>query len=77
MVFCYHMFLCVQTVQATYMLVLDQLTAGLETLRGECRQTASANQALIRSDLDQIMTSHRFLEDKVRGTTRGALTSTV
>ncbi|XP_044223108.1 protein Niban 1-like isoform X2 [Thunnus albacares] len=54
------------TVQATYMLVLDQLTAGLETLRGECRQTASANQALIRSDLDQIMTSHRFLEDKVR-----------
>ncbi|XP_053185296.1 protein Niban 1-like [Scomber japonicus] len=54
------------TVQATYMLVLEQLTASLETLKGECRQMASTNQALIRSDLDQIMTSHSFLEKKVR-----------
>ncbi|XP_062284639.1 protein Niban 1-like isoform X2 [Scomber scombrus] len=54
------------TVQATYMLVLEQLTASLETLKGECRQTASTKQALIRSDLDQIMTSHSFLEKKVR-----------
>ncbi|XP_074506252.1 protein Niban 1-like [Sebastes fasciatus] len=55
------------TVQATYTLVLEQLTASLEALREECRQTASANQALIRSNLDQIMSSHRFLEEKVRG----------
>ncbi|XP_070775445.1 protein Niban 1-like [Enoplosus armatus] len=53
------------TVQATYALVLDQLAAGLEALRAECRQTASANQALIRSNLDQIMSSHRFLQERV------------
>ncbi|XP_049889643.1 protein Niban 1-like isoform X1 [Epinephelus moara] len=54
------------TVQATYTLVLEQLTASLETLREECRQTASSNQALIRSNLDQIISSHCFLEEKVR-----------
>ncbi|KAK5607078.1 hypothetical protein CRENBAI_008062 [Crenichthys baileyi] len=54
------------TVQVTYTLVLEQLTAGLEALREECRQTASASQALIRSNLDQIMSSHDFLEQKVR-----------
>ncbi|KAM9323454.1 protein Niban 1-like isoform 2-T2 [Pholidichthys leucotaenia] len=54
------------TVQATYTLVLEQLTAALETLREECRQSASANQGLIRSNLDQIMSSHCFLEQKVR-----------
>ncbi|TDH06327.1 hypothetical protein EPR50_G00131040 [Perca flavescens] len=54
------------TVQATYTLVLVQLTASLEALREECRQTASANQALIRSNLDQIMSSHCFLEEKVK-----------
>ncbi|XP_035861098.1 protein Niban 1-like isoform X2 [Sander lucioperca] len=54
------------TVQATYTLVLVQLTASLEALKEECRQTASANQALIRSNLDQIMSSQRFLEEKVK-----------
>ncbi|XP_033506986.2 protein Niban 1-like [Epinephelus lanceolatus] len=54
------------TVQATYTLVLEQLTASLEALREECRQTASSNQALIRSNLDQIISSHCFLEEKVR-----------
>ncbi|KAF1383280.1 hypothetical protein PFLUV_G00130220 [Perca fluviatilis] len=54
------------TMQATYTLVLVQLTASLEALREECRQTASANQALIRSNLDQIMSSHCFLEEKVK-----------
>ncbi|XP_073347087.1 protein Niban 1-like [Pagrus major] len=54
------------TTQATYTLVLEQLTASLEALQEECRQTASANQALIRSNLDQIMSSHCFLEEKVR-----------
>ncbi|KAM4551663.1 protein Niban 1-like [Odontesthes bonariensis] len=54
------------TVQATYTLVLEQLSAALEALREECRQTASASQALIRSNLDQIMSSHSFLEQKVR-----------
>ncbi|KAM4556778.1 protein Niban 1-like [Fundulus diaphanus] len=54
------------TVQGTYSLVLEQLTASLEALREECRQTASASQALIRSNLDQIMSSHDYLEMKVR-----------
>ncbi|KAF7222819.1 protein Niban 1 [Nothobranchius furzeri] len=54
------------TVQATHMLVLEQLTAGLEALKEECRQAASASQTLIRSNLDQIISSHDFLENKVR-----------
>ncbi|XP_040000691.1 protein Niban 1-like isoform X2 [Xiphias gladius] len=54
------------TVQATYGLVLELIVASLEALREECRQTALANQALIRSNLDQIMSSHCFLEQKVR-----------
>ncbi|XP_063742784.1 protein Niban 1-like isoform X2 [Eleginops maclovinus] len=54
------------TVQASYSLVLEQLSVSLEALRAECRQTASANQALIRSNLDQIMSSHCFLEEKVK-----------
>ncbi|XP_071346917.1 protein Niban 1-like [Trachinotus anak] len=54
------------TVQATYTLVLELLTADLEALRKTCRQTASANQVLIRSNLDQIVSSHCFLEQKVR-----------
>ncbi|XP_023126496.2 protein Niban 1-like [Amphiprion ocellaris] len=52
-------------VQATYSLVLEQLAATLEVLREECRQTASANQALIRANLDEIMSSHCFLEQKI------------
>uniref|UniRef100_A0A3P9LD71 Niban 1/2/3 domain-containing protein n=1 Tax=Oryzias latipes TaxID=8090 RepID=A0A3P9LD71_ORYLA len=54
------------TVQAAYMLVLDQLTAGLEVLKKECQETASASQNLIRSNLDQIMSSRSFLEEKVK-----------
>ncbi|GLD73548.1 protein Niban-like protein, partial [Lates japonicus] len=54
------------TVQATYTLVLELLTASLEALKENCRQTASDNQALIRSNLDQIMSSLCFLEEKVR-----------
>lgn len=53
--------------QAAYILVLEQLTASLEALREECRQTASAHQALIRSNLDQITSSHCFLEEKLKG----------
>ncbi|XP_046883139.1 LOW QUALITY PROTEIN: protein Niban 1-like [Hypomesus transpacificus] len=48
-------------VQAAYQLVQEQLGAGLEALKEECRQTASANQTLIRSDLDQILASRALL----------------
>ncbi|KAM6918244.1 protein Niban 1-like [Xenentodon cancila] len=53
-------------VQATYTLVLAQLTAGLEGLRMECRQTASASQGLIRSNMGEIMSSLSFLRQKVQ-----------
>lgn len=56
--------------QVAYTLVLEQITSSLEALKEECRQKASANQTLIRSDLDQIMSSLCFLEEKVRGTVR-------
>ncbi|XP_037314466.2 protein Niban 1-like [Pungitius pungitius] len=59
------------TVRATYLLVLEQLTVSLEALREECRQTASAHQALIRSNLDQITSSHCFLEEKVKARVLG------
>ncbi|KAF7654530.1 hypothetical protein LDENG_00068550 [Lucifuga dentata] len=52
-------------VQAAYTLVMDQLTEGLDALKGACRETMSANQT-IRSNLDQITTSCLFLEDKIR-----------
>ncbi|XP_035026225.2 protein Niban 1 [Hippoglossus stenolepis] len=54
------------TVHVTYTLALEQLISSMVVLREECRQTASANQALIRSNLDQIMSSLSFLEQKVR-----------
>ncbi|XP_062260162.1 protein Niban 1-like [Platichthys flesus] len=54
------------TVHATYTLALEQLISSMEGLREECRQTATANQALIRSNLDQIVSSLSFLEQKVR-----------
>lgn len=57
----------VQTTQAAYTLVLEQVTSSLSVLRGECCQKASSSQTLIRSDLDQIMSSLTFLEEKVRG----------
>ncbi|KAM4623658.1 protein Niban 1-like [Polymixia lowei] len=58
-------------VQATYNLIVEQLINGLEVLKGECRQTALANQALIRPNLDQIMASRCFLEDKLRACIHG------
>lgn len=54
------------TVQATYTLVLEQLTKGLEAMRDECHQTASTNQPRMRADMDQIMSSHDFLVQKVK-----------
>ncbi|XP_072297872.1 protein Niban 1-like [Eucyclogobius newberryi] len=58
------------TVQAAYTLVLEQLKPGLEALRAECRESASANQSLLRSNLDQITASHSFLLDKIQGCVR-------
>ncbi|KAG7525406.1 hypothetical protein JOB18_026479 [Solea senegalensis] len=54
------------TVHATYTMVLAQLTASLDALKEKCRQAALADQTLIRSNLDQIVSSLSFLEEKVR-----------
>lgn len=45
------------------------MTSSLQALRDECCQKASSFQTLIRSDLDQIVSSLCFLEEKVRGET--------
>lgn len=55
------------TVSAAYNLVLEQLKAGLDTLKEECCKTASDNQGLIRANLDQITSSQSFLVDKIQG----------
>ncbi|KAK7945370.1 hypothetical protein WMY93_001098 [Mugilogobius chulae] len=58
------------TVHAAYSVVLEQLKPGLEALRTECRESASANQGPVRSNLDQITASQSFLLDKIRGCVR-------
>uniref|UniRef100_A0AAV2JSX7 Niban 1/2/3 domain-containing protein n=1 Tax=Knipowitschia caucasica TaxID=637954 RepID=A0AAV2JSX7_KNICA len=55
------------TVHAAYTAVLEQLKPRLEALRTECRESATANQGLVRSSLDQITASQRFLLKKIQG----------
>ncbi|XP_056100660.1 protein Niban 1 [Rhinichthys klamathensis goyatoka] len=54
------------TVEATYELVHEQLREGLESLKNECRDTTKQQEALIRSDMDQIINSQTFLETKLQ-----------
>ncbi|XP_073704764.1 protein Niban 1-like [Garra rufa] len=55
------------TVEATYELVHEQLREGLESLKNECREASKQQEALIRSDMDQIVNSQTFLETKLQG----------
>ncbi|XP_017581182.2 protein Niban 1 [Pygocentrus nattereri] len=55
------------TVEATYELVQEQLREGLQSLKDECREAAKQQEALIRSDMDQIVNSRTFLETKLQG----------
>lgn len=41
---------------------------GMAALNDECRETTKQQSALMRSDMDQIMSSRAFLESKLRGT---------
>ena len=41
---------------------------GMAALKDECKETAKKQSALMRSDMDQIMSSRAFLESKLRGT---------
>ncbi|KAJ8279137.1 hypothetical protein COCON_G00062030 [Conger conger] len=54
------------TVEAAYILVQEELLAGLTALKQECRVTAKQQEALIRSNMDQIITSQDFLAGKLR-----------
>ncbi|KAJ8270304.1 hypothetical protein GJAV_G00112740 [Gymnothorax javanicus] len=54
------------TVEAAYALVQDQLREGLLALRDECAASAKQQEALIRSDMDQIISSRAFLEGKLQ-----------
>ncbi|KAJ8376146.1 hypothetical protein SKAU_G00067260 [Synaphobranchus kaupii] len=54
------------TVEAAYILVQEQLLKGLLGLKQECRVTAKQQEARIRSDMDQIITSRDFLAGKLR-----------
>ncbi|XP_033839009.1 protein Niban 1-like isoform X2 [Periophthalmus magnuspinnatus] len=55
------------TVHAAYRVVLEQLKPALEALRAESGESASANQGLVRANLDQISASQSFLLDKIQG----------
>ncbi|XP_035277761.1 protein Niban 1-like [Anguilla anguilla] len=54
------------TVEAAYALVQDQLREELATLREECSASAKQQEALIRSNMDQIISSRTFLEGKLQ-----------
>ncbi|XP_036410282.1 protein Niban 1-like [Megalops cyprinoides] len=54
------------TVEAAYALVQDQLQEGLAALKEECRASARQQEGLIRSDMDQIISSRAFLEGKLQ-----------
>ncbi|KAK7159012.1 hypothetical protein R3I94_005372 [Phoxinus phoxinus] len=54
------------TVETTYELVHEQLREGLESLKNECRDATKLQEALIRSDMDQIINSQTFLETKLQ-----------
>lgn len=54
------------TVEATYELVREQLREGLESLKTDCINSGKQQEALIRSDMDQIINSQTFLETKLQ-----------
>lgn len=53
--------------EATYDIVQEHLREGLENLKKECRDATRTQEALIRSDMDQIINSQTFLETKLQG----------
>ncbi|XP_026790758.3 protein Niban 1 [Pangasianodon hypophthalmus] len=55
------------TVEATYELVQEQLSEGLQRLKDECSEIVKQQETLIRSDMDQIVDSSNFLKSKLQG----------
>ncbi|KPP76432.1 protein Niban-like [Scleropages formosus] len=56
------------TVEAAYLLVQEQLLKGFTALKGECQAVAKQQETLIRSHMDQIVSSRAFLEGKLKAT---------
>ncbi|XP_067239641.1 protein Niban 1a [Chanodichthys erythropterus] len=54
------------TVEAAYFLLQEHLLERLTTLKEECKNTAKQQEALMRSDMDQITSSRAFLESKLK-----------
>ncbi|XP_062872662.1 protein Niban 1 [Trichomycterus rosablanca] len=55
------------TVKVAYELVQEQLSDGLRKLKEECSEAVKQQEALIRSDMDQIINSCNFLQTKLQG----------
>ncbi|KAF5892275.1 protein Niban-like, partial [Clarias magur] len=56
------------TIEAAYNLVQETLMEGMVALNDECIKTTEQQSALMRSDMDQIMSSRACLENKLRAT---------
>ncbi|KAL4635071.1 protein Niban [Arapaima gigas] len=54
------------TVEAAYLLVQEQLLKGFAALKEECQGVAKEQETLIRSHMDQIVSSWDFLEGKLK-----------
>ncbi|XP_048107824.1 protein Niban 1a [Alosa alosa] len=53
------------TVEAAYLLIQGHLLEGLTTLKEACKTSASQQEVLLRSDMDQITSSKAFLQNKL------------
>ncbi|KAL4660151.1 protein Niban-like [Arapaima gigas] len=54
------------TVETAYLLVQEQLSQDLATLKNECQTEAKQQEGLIRADMDQIVNSRTFLAGKLQ-----------
>ncbi|XP_058234521.1 protein Niban 1a isoform X2 [Hemibagrus wyckioides] len=56
------------TIEEVYNLVQETLEEGMAALNDECREATKQQTALMRSNMDQIMSSRAFLENKLKAT---------
>nr|XP_023662194.1 protein Niban-like isoform X1 [Paramormyrops kingsleyae] len=61
------------TVEAAYLLVQEQLSEGLASLKEECSSDAKKQEAQIRENMDQIVNSKNFLAGKLEATVSEAV----
>ncbi|XP_044295134.1 protein Niban 1 isoform X1 [Varanus komodoensis] len=52
--------------EETYLLVQDQVSEGLRTLKEECKEVTTSLEGNMRSNMDQIVTSKNFVADKIK-----------